>query len=78
MKSTPLFALCTAPLSTLRCAGVPSPPLCSGSCLTSPKSAPALEPVASMNGACVMPVLSTISFGSLDSNRPGHHAPLRA
>ncbi len=71
MKRTPLFALWTAPLSTLRCAGVPRPPDCSGSCLTSPKRAPALDPVPSTNGAWLMPVLSTMSLGSLESKTPG-------
>ena len=57
-KSTPLFARWIAPASTLKWAGVPSPPDCKGSCRTSPSSAPAFAPVASMKGAFFRPVLS--------------------
>ncbi len=50
MNRTPLFALWMAPGSSLSWAGVSRPPLWNGSCLTSPRSAPACAPVASMNG----------------------------
>jgi len=63
MNSTPLWALWMAPASTRSCAGVSSPPDWNGSCLTSPRSAPAWAPVASMNGAMVLPWFDTRSLG---------------
>jgi len=49
-KRTPLDALWMAPTSSRSWAGVSRPPDWNGSCLTSPSSAPAWAPVASMNG----------------------------
>ena len=65
MNSTPLFALCIIPGTNLSYAGVPSPPLCNGSCNTSPNNAPAWLPVASMNGAFSFFELSINIFGTL-------------
>lgn len=70
-NNTPMCALCISPATTLSCAGVPSPPDCSGSCKTSPNNAPACAPVASQNGACFFPWLSTIIFGASTFCAPG-------
>ena len=67
MNSTPRCARCIMPAMTRRCGGVPNPPDWSGSCLTSPSNAPAFAPVASMNGACFWPALSTTTLGTMFS-----------
>ena len=69
MNSTPLLALCIAPGSSRSCAGVSSPPLWNGSCLTSPSNAPACEPVASMNEGISSGVCDISSFGTISASR---------
>ncbi|OPY45893.1 MAG: hypothetical protein A4E42_00662 [Methanoregulaceae archaeon PtaU1.Bin222] len=69
MKRTPLWERWMAPASTRSWLGVSSPPLWNGSCLTSPRSAPAWDPVASMKGATVVVSFETRSFGTIDSSR---------
>jgi len=69
MKRTPPFERWMAPASTRSCAGVSSPPLWNGSCRTSPRSAPAWDPVPSMKGAALFASFETRSFGTIASSR---------
>ncbi len=68
MNRTPLLALWIAPGSSLSWAGVSRPPLWNGSCLTSPSSAPACAPVASMNGGISSSLWVISSFGTSNAS----------
>jgi len=76
INNTPICALCISPATTLSCAGVPSPPDCNGSCSTSPSNAPACAPVASQNGDCFFPKLSTMSLGVSTFGPPNGLLPM--
>ncbi|OPZ41511.1 MAG: hypothetical protein BWY93_02267 [Euryarchaeota archaeon ADurb.BinA087] len=69
MKRTPLWARWMAPASTRSWLGVSRPPLWKGSWRTSPRSAPAWEPVPSIKGASTVASLVTRSFGTMVSSR---------
>ena len=65
MYSTPLFALWMSPASSLSWDGVSRPPDWNGSCLTSPRRAPAWVPVASTNGGMSPGSCPTSTFGTM-------------
>ena len=65
MNRTPLLALWMHPASSLSCEGVSSPPDWNGSCLTSPRRAPAWVPVASTNGGISPRSCPTRSLGTI-------------
>ena len=70
MYSTPLWALCMAPGSTLSWAGVSMPPDWKGSCLTSPSKAPLSVAVASTNGGFSLGSCLTNTLGILEESAP--------